>query len=176
MRFRFAGFGLLVAIAGGVVGFAACNDPEQYVFSAAPFDTVNNCLGSYQAVDVVSGGTGASTCAPKCFVNAGAVYVSTMCAPFPDPAVWDESGLNPNCPAALSAFARMDICSPDGGSSNPWIMQDGSTPPAGDAAEGGATTDDGGADAGPTDDGATSDASTSDAAGTDAPPTDAPTE
>jgi hypothetical protein len=170
---RFAALGLLAATLGGLAVAAACNDPEQYVFSAAPFDTTNLCLGPYQAVDVVSGGSGASTCAPKCFVNAGAVYVSTVCPPFPDPTVWDESGLDPNCPAALSAFARMDTCFPDGGSSNPWIMVDGSPPPPDDAAEGGTSTDDGATDDSATgDDGATDDG----AGGSDAPATDGATD
>jgi hypothetical protein len=155
-----------VAIAGALAIAAACNDPEQYVFSAAPFDPVNLCLGPYQAVDVVSGGTGQSTCAPTCFVNGTSVYVSTVCPPFPDPTMWDESGENPACPAALSAYARMDLCSPDGGSSNPWVMpQDSGMTPAVDAAEGGGSMDDSSTD----DDSSMDDSSMADSGSGDAP-------
>jgi hypothetical protein len=174
MRARLVLAGLLVATAATFAVFAACNDPEEYVYSAAPFDTVNDCLDPYQGIDVVSGGTGADNCAPVCIVGSGLVYVSTVCPPLPDPSVWDESGQNGACAAALSAFARMDMCNPDGGSSNPWVMQDGSTPPTGDTGDDDGSTDDGSMDDGSMDDGSMDDSSTADA-GVDAPQsTDAP--
>jgi hypothetical protein len=174
---------VLAALLGGVLAAAmACTDPSTFVYSGAPFDPVNNCLGPYQALDVVSGGNGASNCAPVCLVSSGMVFVSTVCPPFPDPTAWDTSGQNGNCPNALSAFARGDMCSPDGGSSNPWVMpMDANMPPpdapAGDAPSGDAAACD---EAGADDSGVCCDqggaCGQSDAAGVDAPVSDGPTE
>jgi hypothetical protein len=48
-----------------------------------------------------------------------AIYVATMCPPYPAAVDFDPSGTDPACAPALAALARNDTCATDGGSANP---------------------------------------------------------
>lgn len=108
--------GLLLALA------AACGEPS-HVFQGRLFreDANRRCLGTTASVDVVEGdppGTCPAVCLAQSHTDGGrSLYVSTMCAPYPF--MFDASGTDPSCPAALAALERNDTCLVDGGSANP---------------------------------------------------------
>ena len=86
---------------------------------ARTFEAARSCLDPYTAVDIISGPGGEIRCAPACLVSSGVTYVSTMCPPYPP--LFDTTGTDPTCAAALSAFARSDYCLTDGGSTQPQL-------------------------------------------------------
>lgn len=104
-----------------ILGLAAsCGDPS-HVFEGRLFVEGRECLGTTASVDVVEGDR-PGDCGPICLsqplADGGrALYVASMCGPFPYK--FDSSGTDPKCPTALAAFARNDTCLLDGGSSNP---------------------------------------------------------
>jgi hypothetical protein len=104
--------------------FFGCDVDNTHVFVAYRYEVARDCLDPTTSLDVVPSEQAALTCAPACLVRpsppaaAYAIYVSTMCEPYP--ADLDTSGTDPNCAAALAAFARgPDACSGDGTSSSP---------------------------------------------------------
>ena len=104
----------------GVLLVYACGDPS-HVFEGRLFVEHRACLGTTASVDVVEG-EGAGNCGPTCLTQpladgGRAIYVSTMCAPYPY--AFDASGTDPACTPALDALARGDTCLLDGGSSSP---------------------------------------------------------
>jgi hypothetical protein len=110
---------------GAIVAHAACGD-SSHVFEGRLFVEERGCLGTTSSLDTVSGegpGQCPATCLAQPLRDGGrAIYVATMCAPYPFG--FDTSGTDPACPAALAAFGRNDTCLLDGGSANP---QDAST-------------------------------------------------
>ena len=101
----------------------ACKDDGTHVYVGRLFVEARDCLGTSASVDVVTGGD-PGDCAPICLLQhhgegARAVYVATMCAPYPAGVEFDTSGTDPACPAALAALARGDTCLSDGGDTHP---------------------------------------------------------
>ncbi len=130
-----------------VVAMAACDEPDVHILTGQLYDATKACVGESSGVDVVQGGSTGDNCNPACLtINSGdanAVYVTTVCPPFPgDYAVEnpDEAG-SPSDPCT-GAFAAYGVYE-DSGATCP--------PPADDAGDAG--NDDDGATAG--DDGAT---------------------
>ena len=107
------------------------------------YEPARDCLDPSTSVAIIPTADGSLECAPTCLVLPAPpatptekVYVSTMCAPYPD--TLDSTQSDPLCSAALAAYARgPDACEPGGVSSNP--------ADAGDAASAG---DDSGGDDG----------------------------
>jgi len=111
----------------GLVTFAAiglcgvhCGDPS-HVYEGRLFLERRQCLGTTASVDVVEGNL-PGDCGPTCLTQPDrdggrAIYVSTMCGPYPFG--FDTSGSDPACPQALAALERNDTCLVDGGSSSP---------------------------------------------------------
>lgn len=98
----------------------ACTEAS-HVFEGRLFVEGRKCLGTTASVDVVDGENG-GRCPPTCLAQplkdgGRAVYVSTMCAPYPF--AFDASGGDLLCPIALEALDRNDTCLVDGGSTNP---------------------------------------------------------
>ena len=94
---------------------AACSDPA-YVYVAARYDEVNDCLAETAALDVVRGKYTENPCDPVCLVRKDGqgvlgstpadgggpvVFVSTVCPPYPPE--FDTSGTTPACTPALAA-------------------------------------------------------------------------
>jgi hypothetical protein len=107
----------------------SCKDDGTHVYVGRLFVEARDCLGTSSSVDVLSGddpGTCAAVCLLQPRAEGGrAVYVSTMCPPYPAPD-FDVSGKDPVCARALAALARNDTCLSDGGTTRP-------LPPAADA-------------------------------------------
>jgi len=98
----------------------ACGDPT-HIYQGRAWIEGRQCLGTTSSVDVVEGDPPAQ-CGPTCLTQphtdgGRAVYVSTMCAPYPF--MFDAAGGDPQCAPALAALARDDTCNVDGTSSNP---------------------------------------------------------
>jgi hypothetical protein len=106
-----------------IVQAPACKDDGTHVYVGSLFVEARDCLGTSSSVDVVTGGD-PGDCAPICLLQhhgegGRAVYVATMCPPYPAGVEFDTSGTDPACPAALAALARSDVCLSDGGDTNP---------------------------------------------------------
>lgn len=109
---------------GGLVAcimHAACGDPS-HLFLGRYYLEGRDCLGTDSVIDVVEG-EDPGVCPVVCLIDPAnpnadrAVYVSTMCAPYPYAVV--ASTTDPSCIRALAAFERDDTCNQDGTSSNP---------------------------------------------------------
>jgi hypothetical protein len=123
---RVYAFGLCAPLAVVVLHQLACGEGS-HVFQGQLFVMDRGCLGTSSSVDVVEGDPPAHDCAATCLAQPEAdggrtLYVSTMCAPYPH--LFDASGGDPLCPAALAALSRSDTCLLDGGSSNPAPIPD----------------------------------------------------
>ncbi len=119
----------LAAVVGGLLPavVAACGDPS-HIFEGRLFveDRDRACLGTTSSVDVVEGdppGTCSAVCLAQGHADGGrSIYVSTMCGRYPF--MFDASGSDPSCPAALAALERDDTCLVDGGSANPSLVDE----------------------------------------------------
>ena len=100
---------------------AACNDGT-HVYIGRLFLEGRDCVATSSSVDVLKGddpGTCDAVCLLQPRAEGGrAVYVSTMCPPYPAPD-FDVSGKDPVCPRALAALARNNTCFSDGGAAHP---------------------------------------------------------
>lgn len=117
---RAAAAGAALAALACMLHASACGDPS-HVYEARLYRTDRDCVATTSSVDVVEGDPPGS-CAPICLLQpqadgGRAVYVSTMCGPYPFG--FDTSGTDPVCPRALAAFERDDTCLVDGGSTRP---------------------------------------------------------
>jgi hypothetical protein len=119
------------AFVAGVVAFACiihaygCKNDGTHVYQARFYLEGRDCLGTSSAIDVVEGeepGNCEAICFRQVRGDAGnAIYVSSMCPPYPADPDFERSGRDPACPAALAAFARNDTCLSDGGSTRPIV-------------------------------------------------------
>jgi hypothetical protein len=98
----------------------ACDDPT-HVYEGRLYRADRDCLATTSSVDVVNGdrpGDCGTQCLSQSLRDGGhAVYIASMCGPFPFG--FDPSGSAPECPAALAALSRNDTCKVDGTSTNP---------------------------------------------------------
>lgn len=106
-----------------ILHLSACEDDGSHVYVGRFYLEARQCLGTTSSLDVVEGDV-PGECSPKCIIQrraeaARAVYVATMCPPYPKAMEFDLSGTDPVCAPALAALARNDTCATDGGSSHP---------------------------------------------------------
>jgi hypothetical protein len=92
---------------GGSV--TSCLRTESYVYFAQKYDPTNDCLGSYAAVEVVTGSGASSTCPATCMTVGADLFVSTVCPPLPAIATAVEADAG-DCIAALRAAKRGGTC------------------------------------------------------------------
>ena len=101
----------------------ACKDDGTHVYVGRLYVEKRDCLGTSSSVDVISGDDPGS-CAPICLVQkrgegGKAIYVATMCPPYPSGVEFDTGGTDLACPKALAALSRGDTCLSDGGTTHP---------------------------------------------------------
>jgi hypothetical protein len=110
-----------IALGGAAIATAlACGDGS-HIFEGRLFRPDRSCLASTSSIDVVEGDP-PGDCGPICLAQpladgGRAIYVATMCAPYPF--AFDASGADLLCPPALASLERSDSCLTDGGSTNP---------------------------------------------------------
>lgn len=112
-----------LAVRACIMHASACKDDGTHVYLGRLFVEARGCLGTTSSVDVVTGGD-PGECPPICLLQhraegGRAIYVATMCAPYPAGVEFDTSGTDPACPAALAALTRDDTCLSDGGDTHP---------------------------------------------------------
>lgn len=81
----------------------ACSDTGPRVYTAQPYDADAQCLGEYESVGLVEADELPASCAPTCLDVSGSLYVSTLCAPYPDTATVVSAEESEDCAAALAA-------------------------------------------------------------------------
>lgn len=110
------------ALAIACILHISCRDDGTHVYEGRLYLEARDCVATSSSVDVISGddpGTCAAVCLLQPRAEGGrAVYVSTMCPPFPAPD-FDVTGADPVCGRALAALARNDTCLSDGGTTRP---------------------------------------------------------
>jgi hypothetical protein len=100
---------------------SACKDDGTHTYLGRLYVEARGCLGTSSSLDAISGGD-PGDCPPICLAQPNAeggraIYVATMCGPYPYG--FDTSGADPACPKALAALARNDTCLSDGGATHP---------------------------------------------------------
>lgn len=111
-----------MAVALALVALAACGTTS-HAISGRRFDDARACLERETSIDVLEGEPDDQRCAPACLVeprsrDGGAtIYVTEECPPYPP--LFDATGSDPRCVAALLAASRRDYCLRDGGSTAP---------------------------------------------------------
>jgi hypothetical protein len=120
-----------------ILHLSSCKDDGTHVYPGRLFLEPRDCVATSSSVDVIAGDD-PGTCDPICLLQlqhegGRAVYVSTMCPPYPAPD-FDVSGKDPVCARALAALARNDTCLSDGGTTHP-------IPPVSDASADADATD-----------------------------------
>ncbi len=97
-------YGSLLA-AASLLLLGACSDTGPRVYTAQPYDAETGCLGEYEAIGLVEADELPATCAPTCLDVAETVYVTTLCAPYPELATVLTADDSQDCAAALQAEA-----------------------------------------------------------------------
>ncbi len=134
LRFRPAVFVLAATLA-----IAACSESTSYIFAGRLYEPGRGCVDTTTAIDVLDG-TQAGVCTRACLLgppdlDSGmpALYVSTMCPPYPRG--FDAVTTPPDCAPALAAYDRNDTCQGDGGSLHPPVDAGTDGPPPGRSAD-----------------------------------------
>lgn len=91
--------------AASLLLLGACSDTGPRVYTAQPYDAEAGCLGEYEAIGIVEADDLPATCAPTCLSVSETLYVTTLCAPYPDLATVTTPSENEDCAAALQAEA-----------------------------------------------------------------------
>ena len=95
-------------VLGGLLVLGACNDYEPAVYTAQLYRAADDCLEPYSPIGVVQ----VQTLSSQCLVDsAGSLYVSTVCAPYPDAFASEipEAAVE-DCKNALAAAAQDQQC------------------------------------------------------------------
>jgi hypothetical protein len=89
---------------------AGCDDFGPRIYSAHPYRAQEGCVERSIVIAVVHADELPATCAPVCLSFEGALYVSTLCAPYPARAAVIAPEEDPVCPAAIAALAADAVC------------------------------------------------------------------
>ncbi|HEY3816533.1 MAG TPA: hypothetical protein VGL81_05145 [Polyangiaceae bacterium] len=99
-----------------VLAVASCDEADVHILTAQLYDPSAACVGASDGVDVVNGPATGDSCSPTCLTiaegDANAVYVTTVCPPFPgDYSVEGEDAgaeAGDPCPGAFAAYAAFE--------------------------------------------------------------------
>jgi hypothetical protein len=109
MRTRFSSLRIAGSVLIGVLALA-CGESKPSVYTARLFhvDDSGACLDAYAPIGLVQAEELAATCEPVCLTKDGALYVSTVCPPYPDTAAVVEARDSVGCRDALGLLANED--------------------------------------------------------------------
>ena len=113
---------LAVLACAAAIAPVACDDVRGHIYAGRRYDPDRGCLEPPSSIDIVDGDDPGLGCARTCIEGLPgdggeppAVYVSTMCPPYPT--LFDVTGKSLECAAALAAAASNALCGADAGSS-----------------------------------------------------------
>jgi len=86
----------------------SCDQQGPRVYTAMPLDTEHGCLGTYAPLGLVDAEELPATCAPVCLAQVDTLYVSTVCAPYPDTADVVSPSDSQECKNALALLDAAD--------------------------------------------------------------------
>lgn len=89
---------------------AGCEDEGPRVYTAQPYDAVAMCLGDYEPIGLVTAEELPGTCDPVCLRLDDVLYVSTVCAPYPDTTAAETPEESEECAAALTSLVAEAYC------------------------------------------------------------------
>jgi len=93
-----------------LVAGAACDPSGPRIYTARAYDPSARCLADYAPLGLVQAGDLGASCDPVCLQVGDALYVSTVCPPYPASAS-SLAADDPTCRAALAALAADASCS-----------------------------------------------------------------
>lgn len=85
----------------------ACDESQECVYTArlVHLDDSGACLDAYAPIGLVEAEELGSSCDPVCLSKDGALYVSTVCPPYPDTAQLVDPHASVDCEDALALLA-----------------------------------------------------------------------
>ncbi len=129
---------LLAAACAPLWSVSACNDDDlARVYTARAYQANPGCLDSYVPIAVVYAERLRAACEPTCLLQDDQLYVSTLCAPYPERAELLVPEEDADCAAALEAFVQELSCETEPDAADGGVSADGAAneePPAVDAA------------------------------------------
>lgn len=90
---------------------SACDESGPRVYTAQAYDAEADCLEAYAPLGLVEADELPATCEPVC-LEGEALYVSTVCAPYPVTASQVTPEESTDCAKALDALATERECEP----------------------------------------------------------------
>jgi hypothetical protein len=130
-----------------LLALCACDNNDTRIYTARPYQVDPGCLEEYLPLAVVYAKELDATCAAACFYFDGQLYVSTVCAPYPEAAEVSDPAEDTDCAAALVALEQDLSCDveapeevpsegegegePDAGPLSPAPSDGGTSPDAG---------------------------------------------
>lgn len=88
----------------------ACNELGPRVYTAQAYDPEALCLMPYAPLALVEAEKLRATCAVQCLRYRDALYLSTVCAPYPADAVIELPEHSPECALALQSLQSEAFC------------------------------------------------------------------
>ncbi|HYO98258.1 MAG TPA: hypothetical protein VER33_27325 [Polyangiaceae bacterium] len=88
----------------------ACNDFGPRVYTAQAYDPEAMCLMPYGPLALVEAQELRATCGVQCLRYRDALYLSTVCAPYPADAAVELPETSPECALALQSLQSEAFC------------------------------------------------------------------
>ena len=79
-----------------------CDESGPRIYTAQPYLAALGCLSAYTPISLVETHDVSALCEPVCLRIGAALYVSTLCAPYPGESTQPPAS-DPECAAALAA-------------------------------------------------------------------------
>jgi hypothetical protein len=113
---------------------SACEDELARIYTARPYRVDADCLDTYVPIALVYAEELRPTCDPVCLLQDEQLYVSSVCAPYPDRAEVLTPEDSAECAAALAAQALDLACEEEASEADAGASDaDGSEADAGEA-------------------------------------------
>lgn len=96
---------LVGAAAGALVSTVSCDEAGPRVYTAQRHATESGCLETYAPIGLVEAEAVSSLCGPVCLLLDEALYVSSVCPPYPA-----QASVEPEDSAACAAARAAPAC------------------------------------------------------------------